>query len=207
MIEKWNLLRYIRVILGTPLSLGIAFWIYAGSMAHQSRLPLDTIEQFIFGIGFLVLILLQYLALQIIGAPSIAIIDSAKRLLLSRLTGSALRSCLRPNWLNLSFVILYLLITLACSIGNLNGSESDPKGAVVLMQTPIAIQLAAIQEWHIGVFLDHTSTWWQAYLQLVPPFVILLYAAVSLFKYIVTTLSLFLFWVFGIFMDAVLIRK
>lgn len=207
MIEKWNFLRYIRVILGTPLSLGIAFWIYAGSMAHQSRLPLDTIEQFIFGIGFLVLMVLQYLALQIIGAPSIAILDSAKRSLISRLNRPALRNCLRPNWLNLSIVILYIGITLACSWGNLNASESDPKGAVVLMQIPIAFQLEAIQEWNIWVYLDHTSTWWQVYLQLVPPFAILLYAAASLFKYMTTTLSLFLFWMFGILMDAVLIRK
>lgn len=207
MIEKWNLLRVAKVIIGSVLSLGVAFWIYAGSMAHQSRLPLDTIEQFIFGIGFLVLIVLQYLALQIIGAPSIAILDSAKRSLISRLNRPALRKCLRPNWLNLSIVILYLGITLACSLGNLNASESDPKGAVVLMQIPIAFQLEAIHEWKIWVYLDHTSTWWQVYLQLVPPFVVLLYAVVSLFKYIASTLSLFLFWIFGILMDAVLIRK
>jgi uncharacterized membrane protein SpoIIM required for sporulation len=73
----------------------------------------------------------------------------------------------------LGLALLYVLLSLACVALSL-ASEGDPKGKFVLLQLPIAAQIALLHELGFGRFLAPLG-WVAGYILLGIPTVVFLY--------------------------------
>lgn len=80
---------------------------------------------------------------------------------------------MRLSRLGTAFALLYLLPTLACMVMALS-SASDPKGYFVLLQLPIALQMAALSALGMADSFRDIS-WVEGYLLLGLPVVLALY--------------------------------
>ncbi|EKT4445559.1 TPA: hypothetical protein UM521_002835 [Stenotrophomonas maltophilia] len=78
------------------------------------------------------------------------------------------------SWTGLALCVVYLLLTAWLVHGA--QSDADPKGAYILMSLPITLQSAALDAIGAGSLL-YRKPWSTAYAVLVPPTLLLLYAA------------------------------
>jgi hypothetical protein len=80
---------------------------------------------------------------------------------------------MRLSKLGVAFALFYVLPTLVCVAWSL--APGDSKGSFVLLQLPVALQLAALHEMGFGEL--SSMSWVEAYIFLATPVVVILYIA------------------------------